>query len=170
MLEGDGKPKSINLNRILFFFFVLCFSFKLFFLISLGVSLVLQVAHSISGESFPLSLLIYFKFLSSYCFFPFFFPSSFSPRNQLHHPFNSDGGSCTHTLIRQLNWVCRVGNEEFTAFCSPKSQTLPSPSACGEENLWERSGLWSSSAAQSPWARHLPSASWVNIPFQKASQ
>lgn len=73
MLEGDGKPKSINLNRILFFFFVLCFSFKLFFLISLGVSLVLQVAHSISGESFPLSLLIYFKFLSSYCFFPFFF-------------------------------------------------------------------------------------------------
>lgn len=31
MLEGDGKPKSINLNRILFlFFFVLCFSFKLF--------------------------------------------------------------------------------------------------------------------------------------------
>lgn len=42
MLEGDGKPKSINLNRILFLF-LFSFVFPLNFLkISLGMSLVLQ--------------------------------------------------------------------------------------------------------------------------------
>lgn len=104
MLEGDGKPKSINLNRILFFFFVLCFSFKLFFF-----NFPRRVAGSASGtfhirRIFPSFLTHLLQISLLLLFFSFFFfPSSFSPRNQLHHPFNSDGGSCTHTLIRQLN-------------------------------------------------------------------
>lgn len=66
MLEGDGKPKSINLNRILFLFFFLCFAFPLnFFKISLGMSLVLQfhiwrISPSFFSHLLQISLLFIF--------------------------------------------------------------------------------------------------------------
>lgn len=73
MLEGDGKPKSINLNRILFFFFVLCFSFKLFFF-----NFPRRVAGSASGtfhirRIFPSFLTHLLQISLLLLFFSFFF-------------------------------------------------------------------------------------------------
>lgn len=71
MLEGDGKPKSINLNRILFFFFffVLCFSFKLFFYFprhvtgsASGTFHIRRIFPSFLTHLLQISLLLFFFF------------------------------------------------------------------------------------------------------------
>lgn len=85
MLEGDGKPKSINLNRILSLpFFFLCFAFPLKFKLFMDFPWHVPgsaVAPSASRESLPLlSSEVYVKFLSS-VFFSFFFSSILSEQS-----------------------------------------------------------------------------------------
>lgn len=70
MLEGDGKPKSINLNRILFFF--LCFAFPLNFFYfprhvtgsASGTFHIRRIFPSFLTHLLQISLLLFFFLLS----------------------------------------------------------------------------------------------------------
>lgn len=147
--EMESQKALIWIGSFFFFFFFFSFAFPLNFLkISLGVSLVLQW-HVLYLEN----LFLFFPSFTSN-FSLFFFPLLLSLQEIIYTILSTVMEAQAHRVICLTECaVWEMGNSlpsalEGRVTLHRARPTLPSllPPLV-EENLWERPGLWSSSAA-----------------------